>query len=89
MIVKQTIFIMIKMYVCNACTMYVLCSKQMVCNAYTIFDCGSNTCVKSNFESRMMLLKQSRTLSGSEHIYCLCFDIRTNACALPNCMNDM
>ena len=49
----------------------------MACNACTMFDCGNNTCVKSNAESRMILLKQSRTLSGSEHMFCQHFNIET------------
>ena len=73
---------------CVQCLYYVLYSKQKLYNACTMFDCGSNTCAMSNAESRMMLLKQSKIQIGTEHMCCLCFHIKTNACAMSNDMND-
>ena len=62
------------------CLYYVLCLKQMVCNACTMFYYCRYTCVRSNAESRTMIVEQSRTQRGSKHMYCLHFDIETNIC---------
>ena len=62
------------------CLYYVLCLKRMVCNACTMFYYCCYTCLRSNAESRTMIVEQSRTQRGSKHKYCLQFDIEINIC---------